>query len=205
MSPKRSLFVASKGAYPEYTTRGNRGRVIVAGNGTRHVHALRPYGDLLKQASIAFVALVTPLFGALYWLTIPNGAWLAVLIAQLVVTIIFVSGLVAALRTVIWVDRTAVTERGFFGRYNTFARGDVAGAVMLELYRSSDLDSQPHLFLTDANGCLLLRMRGQFWPRAAMETVADMLGVPIDRVPEPMTLRELSRLRPELLYWFERR
>jgi hypothetical protein len=179
--------------------------VIVAGKGTKHVHALRPQGHLLKQAGVAFLALVTPLFGALYWLAIPNGAWVAVLIAQFAVTILFVSGLVASLRAVIWVDRTAITERGFFGRINTFTRSEIAGLVMLELYRTGAVDSQPHLFLTDADGCLLVRMRGQFWSPAAMETLVEVLGLPIDRVPEPMTLRELSRARPELLYWFERR
>ncbi|MGO4692582.1 hypothetical protein [Glaciibacter sp. 2TAF33] len=150
------------------------------------------------------MALVTPLFGALYWLTIPDGVWPVVLTAQVVVTIIFASGLVAALRAVIWVDRAAVTERGFFGRVSTFARNDIGGIVILELYRSGALDTQSQLFLTDPNGCLLLRMRGQFWSREAMETVADVLGVPVERVPEPMTLLELRRERPELPFWFER-
>jgi hypothetical protein len=179
--------------------------VTRTGDGAIHVHVLRPHGDLLKQASFAFVALVTPLFTALYWLSIPGGPWLAVLIAQGLVTVVFALGVVASLRAVIWVDRTAVTERGFFGRSNTYSASEVGSVVMLELYQSGALDTHPQLFLVDADGCLLLRMRGQFWSRASMEMLAESLGKPVNRVPEPMTLRDLNRARPELLYWFERR
>jgi hypothetical protein len=38
-----------------------------------------------------------------------------------------------------------------------------------------------------------------------MEKVVEALDVPVVRVPEPLSLRDLNRLRPELLYWFERR
>jgi hypothetical protein len=179
--------------------------VIGTGDGTTHVHALRPHGDLLKQASFAFLALVTPLSAALYWLTIPNGPWLAVLIAQGVATVAFGWGLIAWLRTEIWVDRKAVSERGFFGRSSTVPVSEIARVVMLELYQSGALDTHPQLFLVDASGCVLVRMRGQFWSRAAMETVADTLGKPVERVPQSVTLRDLNRARPELLHWFERR
>jgi hypothetical protein len=179
--------------------------VIGTGDGTTHVHALRPHGHLLKQAGFAFLALVTPLSAALYWLTIPNGPWLAVLIAQGVATVAFGWGLIAWLRTEIWVDRKAVSERGFFGRSTTVPISEMTRVVMLELYESGTLDTHPQLFLVDTNGCVLVRMRGQLWSRAAMETVADTLGKPIERVPEPITLRELKITRPELLFWFERR
>lgn len=179
--------------------------MIDAGNGIRHVPALRPHGHVLKQASLAFLALIIPLSAALYALSIPHGPWLAVLIGQCVVTVVFVAGIIAARRAGIWVDRTTVTERGFFGRSHTFARSDITGVIMLELYLSDALETRPHLFVTGAEGGLLLRMRGQFWSRTAMETFIDLLGAPIDRVAEPITLRELRLARPELLYWFERR
>jgi hypothetical protein len=179
--------------------------VTRTGDGAMHVHALRPHGHLLKQASFAFLALVTPLCAALYWLSIPSGPWLAVLIAQGLATVVFGWGVIASVRAVIWVDRTAVTERGFFGRVHSFSTSEVASVVMLDLYQSGALDTDPQLFLVDADGCLLLRMRGQFWSHASMETLADVLGKRVVRVPEPVTLRELNRARPQLLYWFERR
>jgi hypothetical protein len=177
----------------------------VISTGTRaHVLALRPHGHLFRQGNIAFLALITPLFAALYWLTIPRGEWVPVLVVQVILTVTYVFGFIASLRAMIWVEPAAITERGFFGRTTRIETTQVAGIVMLDLYRSGALDTLPQLFVTDSNGCLLLRMRGQFWSPSAMATLTEALGVPVERVPRPMTLRELNRERPQLLYWFER-
>jgi hypothetical protein len=48
-------------------------------------------------------------------------------------------------------------------------------------------------------------MRGQFWTQEDMDSVADELGAPIVRVAEPLTLLDLNRWKPGLVYWFERR
>jgi hypothetical protein len=177
---------------------------VIATGAQTHVLAVRPHGHLFRQGNFAFLALITPLFAVLYWLTIPRSEWLAVLVAQVILTVAYVFGFIAALRARIWVEATAITERGFFGRTTRIETSRVAGIVLLDLYRSGALDTLPQLFVTDPNGCLLLRMRGQFWSPSAMVTVAELLGVPVERVPEPMTLRELNLERPELLYWFER-
>ena len=47
-------------------------------------------------------------------------------------------------------------------------------------------------------------MRGQFWSQADMERVIEELDVPVTRPEEPMTLNQLRRTWPRLLYWFER-
>ena len=159
----------------------------------------------MRQTILSIVAFFAPVFAVLYWLTIPSGTWLPVLWGQLVVVLLVSIGFVGYFRTRIWVDETGISERGFLGRLNNFPVDQVESIVMLELYQTGALDTQPQLFVTGADGRLLVRMRGQFYSRGAMETVADELGAPVVRVPDPMTLTELNRLRPELLYWFERR
>ncbi|QYF73685.1 hypothetical protein [Cryobacterium sp. PAMC25264] len=166
---------------------------------------LRPHGHLLRQTTLSIIAFFAPVFAVLYWLTIPIGEWLPVAAAQLAVMLTALVGIIGFLRTCIWVDDTGVSERGFFGRNTSFPSEQISSVVLLELYQSGTVDSQPQLFVTGQSGELLVRMRGQFYSRGAMDIVADELGVPIVRVPDPMTLSELNRLRPELLYWFERR
>ncbi|WEO77923.1 hypothetical protein BJQ94_02440 [Cryobacterium sp. SO2] len=166
---------------------------------------LRPHGHLLRQTTLSILAFFAPVFAVLYWLTIPLGEWVPVAIAQVVVMLAAGIGIVGFLRTCIWVDDTGISERGFLGQLSSFPSAQVASVVVLELYQSGAIDTHPQLFVTGEDGQLLVRMRGQFYSRGAMETVADELGVPVVRVPDPMTLTELNRLRPELLYWFERR
>ena len=166
---------------------------------------LRPHGHLLRQTTLSILAFFAPVFAVLYWLTIPLGEWGNVAVAQAIVMIGAAAGIISFLRTCIWVDDSGISERGFFGRLTSFSREQVGSVVVLELYQSGAIDTHPQLFVTDADGQLLVRMRGQFYSRGAMDTVADELGAPVVRVPDPMTLTELNRLRPELLYWFERR
>ena len=168
-------------------------------------HVLRPHGHLLRQSTLSILAFFAPVFAVLYWLTIPLGEWIPVLVVQLIVMLAATVGIVGFLRTCVWVDDTGISERGFFGQVTSFPAAQVASVVVLELYQSGAIDTHPQLFVTGADGQLLVRMRGQFYSRGAMETVADELGAPVVRVPDPMTLTEFNRLRPELLYWFERR
>ena len=176
-------------------------------DGVRHArqHVLRPRGHLLRHSAIAALALCAPIFSVLYWLTVPAGTWLPVAAAQVVLILVCALGLIAYRRTGIWVDHSGITERGFFGRVSSFGAAEVSNILLLELYLGDALDTHAHLFVTGADGRLLVRMRGQYYSRSAMNTVIEQLAAPVVRVDEPMTMRDLSRARPELLYWFERR
>lgn len=168
-------------------------------------HALRPRGHLLGHSAIAMLALFSPIFAVLYWLTVPDGTWLPVAVAQAGVTLVFCLGVIAFYRTGIWVDHSGITERGFFGRVDAWPAAEVGSILLLDLYLGDALDTNAHLFVVGVDGRRLVRMRGQYYSHAAMDTVIEQLGAPVVRVTEPMTLRELNRARPELLYWFERR
>lgn len=165
---------------------------------------LRPYRSLFVRGLIALLALTTPVFAVLYWLTIPGGQWLLVLIAHVVVVGATVLGVRSFFGTTITLRADGVRERGFFGRTVLVRPADVGSIVLVQLYEGSTLDTLPQLFVTGTDGRLLLRMRGQFWPLADMERVAEELDVPVTRPEDSMTLTQLRRTSPELLYWFER-
>lgn len=175
------------------------------GDSPEIVVSLRPHGHLFRQTAVAVFLLLTPVLAVIFWLTIPNGTWLAVVVVVLVLMLLFGLGMIAFYRTTIWVSRSHIAERGFFGRMTTIPVDAIDGIMMLDLYQSGTLDTHPQLFVTGVDGRVLLRMRGQYWSRDDMETVADILEVPIVHIPDPVTLRELNASRPELLYWFERR
>lgn len=166
---------------------------------------LRPHKHLLRETLTIFLAFCVPTFAVLYWLNIPRGSWIPVLVAQVFVTVLYALSMIAAYRVLIRLDETGITERGFFRPSITFPLASVGSVVLLDLYASGALDTTRQLFVTDRDGELLVRMRGQFWSPDDMDTIADEMDVPLVRVPEPMTLADLNRLRPELLYWFERR
>jgi hypothetical protein len=165
---------------------------------------LRPHRHLFARGVIAIFALTTPVFAVLYWLAIPTGGWPLVLVAHLLIVTATVLCVYSFLNVTITLGVDGVRERGFFGRVIRVRPGEVGAIMLVQLYESSTLDTLPQLFITGTDGQLLIRMRGQFWSLENMERVAEELDVPVTRPQESMTLAQLRRTSPELLYWFER-
>jgi hypothetical protein len=165
---------------------------------------LRPHAHLFTRGIIAVLALTTPVFAVLYWLTIPTGGWPFVLAVHILVVLATTLAVLAFFSTTIELTANGIKERGFFGRTVLVRPGMVTTAAIVNLYEGSTLDTQPQFFVTGTDGRVLIRMRGQFWALADMERVAEELDVPVTRPEDSMTLAELRRSSPELLYWFER-
>lgn len=165
---------------------------------------LRPYSHLFSQGIVAVVVFMTPVLVVLYVLTLPNGTWPAVLVLQIVATVLIFAAAWAYFGTAIWVSPTEISERGFFGRKQTFPRESIGSVVVAETYASSLTETIPQLFVCDHDGTQIVRMRGQFWSRESMEVVKSTLDVPFTVVDEAVTTGELRRDFPGLLYWFER-
>lgn len=165
---------------------------------------LRPYRDLFTRGLTAVLALTTPVFAVLYWLTIPGGDWPFVLAAHVLVVLATIIGVYGFFSATITLGADGVRERGFFGRTRLVRPVDVAAILLVRLYDGSTLDTLPQLFVTGHDGRVLLRMRGQFWSAEDMERVAEELDRPVTRPEEFMTMTQLRRTSPELLYWFER-
>ena len=167
--------------------------------------AVRPSAYPFQQWTIAVLVLMAPIFSVLYWLTVPVGTWFPVALSQAVLTVLLGLGVLSYYLTAMWADASGLTKRDLLGRRQVFPVERIGGAVRLELSRSGSLSPQPQLFLLDTDGRVLTRMHGMYWPSEAMDAVTGALGVPVTHDPEPLTLRDLSRSRPELLHWFERR
>lgn len=166
---------------------------------------IRPLRRLLHQGLVAVLAFLVPSFGALYFLTLPDGPWLAVAVAQGVVSLVLLLACWAYYRVAIWVSPAGVTERGFFGVLTRVPAERIESIVLAETFHGGGAETLPQLFLCDVNGVQLVRLRGQFWSPGSMSTVSEIIAKPVIVVDEPLTNRELLEQYPGLLYWFERR
>ena len=88
---------------------------------------LRPHRDLFARGLTAVLALTTPVFAVLYWLTIPNGEWRFVLFAHVLVVLATILGVYAFLSATITIQADGIRERGFFGRTRFVRSVDVVG------------------------------------------------------------------------------
>lgn len=161
-----------------------------------HLHTYRGIG-------YSCLALFAPILAVMYWLTIPQGTWPVVLLAQTVLLALTGLVLAAAARRTLCVGETGLSRTGPFGRTVTYSVGLIDRVLLVEMYRLDETDTEPYLVVVDHDGHALLRMRSQIYSRDAMNTVIEELGAPVERIPQPVTLADLNRRRPHLLAWFE--
>jgi len=180
------------------------GGLVVEG-GTPERVKLRPIPRLFGQGLIAVVAFMTPVFVVLYVMSIPTGPWRAVLVTQIIATVVVVAAAASYFRAAIWVDRTSITEIGFFGRTRRVEASDIGSVFVAEVFEASGTKTLPQLFVRDKAGKQMIRMRGQFWSRESMDRVLAVLEVPKLARDDSVSTRELRDEYPGLLYWFERR
>jgi hypothetical protein len=164
----------------------------------------RPHRRLFSRAILSILALTTPVFAAVYWLSIPSGPWPIVLSLHALLLLASILAVGAYLNTAISVGVAGVTARDYFGRTRTVTAEDVDSIVLLDVYESDTLETVPQLFVCDAAGRPLLRMRGQLWPRSSMQQVIDAFDCPVTVPSESVSLADLRRASPQLLDWFER-
>lgn len=174
------------------------------GRSTAEGVPLRPYAHLFRQGLLASLAFMGPVFLVLYVLTIPSGPWLAVVITHAITTIAMITASILFFRTGIWVAADSIVERGYFGRLRRIPVQSVGSILLAETFDGSGTKSLPQLFVVDADGSSLVRMRGQFWSKESMDAVVATLDVPVERLDEVTSTDELRLDRPGLLYWFER-
>ena len=163
---------------------------------------LRPHSHLFQQGATAVVAFMAPVFIVLYVLTVPDGAWRAVLGTHITATILVGIAFIRYLTTAIWVSPGGITERGYFGRRHSHSIDEIGSLVLANTYQETN--TLPQLFVCDHEGRPLVRMRGQFWSQQSMDVVVAVLGLPLATLEDSITPGELRAGHPELLYWFER-
>ena len=174
----------------------------MAGEGITPVgpEIFRPRRILVARSIIAALSLSVPLLVVLYWLTIPRGTWIIVAGVQGGLTVLAVVAVFAIRRIRVTVTPHSLESRNLLGRVTTLGTTDIASAVLVDLYQSGSVETLPHLYLLDADGDVLLRFRGQLWPRSGLEKLIDTLGVAVVRLADPLTVAELGRIRPQLVH-----
>lgn len=165
----------------------------------------RPREQVFTQTILAAAALLVPVFAVLYWLTIPSGAWLIVVIAKVLVVGALIFFSLIFTRAAIEVSATGVRESGFAGQHHRIPRDEVEFVLSVPFYRGHTLDTEDQLFIVGRDGKTLLRMRGRYWTTADMRRVIDVLGAPATIIDEPQSISEFMRENASLLYWHERR
>lgn len=165
---------------------------------------LRPNRSLFWQALGSMLAFLIPLSAVFYFLTYPDGPWPVVLLMQAATLLVFLAATLSYWFTGFWVNSLGVGERGFFGAKHYVPVEDIGSLVLMHTYQGNSADTLPQLFICDASGKQVLRMRGQFWSEAKMRELAEILDLPLTEPGDVVTRSELLDSHPGLLYWFEK-
>jgi hypothetical protein len=159
---------------------------------------------LFVQSRIVAAALTLPVFAAMLWFAIPRGTWPRVIVAMAVIAVVYFGSAYLLSRVRLVIEPDGFIENGFFSHDRRISAKRVASAVIVPVYRGQSLETAPQLFVFDASGELLLRLRGQYWSSDDVHAVADAFGVPVRTVSEPLTRAQLREDYAPYLYWFER-
>jgi hypothetical protein len=101
-------------------------------------------------------------------------------------------------------DSAGATAYGLLLRSRRASMQRVASALLLAVYDDRSLLPIRQLFLLDAAGSTLLRMRGRYWSDEQMRVVTSHFDIPVSEAAEPVTSRDLRAQRGGQLTWFER-
>jgi len=165
---------------------------------------LRPKDSVIWQGLVATIAFLTPVFAVLYFMTAPHGPWPVVAATQAVATVLGSIAVFSFTAAAIWISPGVVAEREFFGKRTRFETADIGAVVLTHTFSPHGADPVPQLFLLDHKGNLLVRMRGRFWTRESMRLVIAATEVAATIRAEPVSISELRREHPRMLYYFER-
>lgn len=161
---------------------------------------LRPYAPIVKQWTVAVLAFLAPILVALYWLSVPNGNWPAVLAVHLSLTVLAAVGVVSYSLVSVTVGPGGLRRRDGLGRVRTIPADAMGRLLYAELSRNGTTPPQPRLFVLGTDHRLLTGMHGAFWSTTSIAAVVDALPVPVERLVEPMTLPQFDRAWPSLLH-----
>ena len=101
-------------------------------------------------------------------------------------------------------DRDGLRRWGLVQHGRRVPRAAVKAAITVPLFNEERLESNRQLFLVDERSRTLVRMNGLWWSDDQMAAVAAHFEVPLETIPEMMTIRELRRTRAVHLQWWER-
>jgi hypothetical protein len=150
-----------------------------------------PRRVLWSAACIVWLAFTTPVFLALYLLSVPRGHWLPFAIAHAALLLAFV---VAAMRlrgAGVRMSADGIREREYFSPMVFTPVETIAGVMIVRVRDSYSDEVSKQVFFTDAAGDTLLRLRSPLWHARDLARMIDFYGVPVRAVETEMTWRQL--------------
>ncbi|WP_148040115.1 hypothetical protein [Cryobacterium tepidiphilum] len=165
----------------------------------------RPKRILWLGAWMTFGALTIPLFFTLYFLTIPTGTWVPFAVAHAVLVLAFAVVAQRLKAAGVLLAPDGIREREYFSRMAFTPVEAIATVMVVKLVDSYGEDVSRQLFMLDAEGRRLLRLRGQLWHAADFDRVVEYFSVPVRYIEPAMTWPEFRRSLGGNLAWWERR
>lgn len=157
------------------------------------------WGGLLSAAGV-----LVPGFAVGYWISGPSGRWGSLLAGQLVLLAIIACAAYRYWRISVRLREDALVETSLTHTRRCVRFSEVDHCVLVDMRRTLSRGPTRQLFVLGAGGNVLCRLRGEYWRAEDMDTIARAIGAPVVRVRRTVTLDELQRNHPEMLYWFER-
>lgn len=166
---------------------------------------VRPKVSLLGNAFAAIMLGTTPLFAVIYWFTASRGGmWIAVVVHVCVITVALLL-FWRQLRVFCAVTDDELIGNGIFTTLVRVPLDRVHRVLLIPTYLGAAPSPVLQLLVTDAEGRRLFRMRGSYWHTNELLMLARALPVPLEEVPEVISMREMFATYPGSAYWYENR
>jgi hypothetical protein len=159
---------------------------------------------LSNEYGLSAALLVLPPLIALYVLTSPSGTWGYVLLVHALISAVILLLSWGLHHTQVRISPDGLSETGLLGRPVFTPREEVASVLVLSITDGNSSAVHDQVFVLDENGRTRLRLRGQLWGPAAVQTVATAYDVPLQRLEDPKTMTDVRFDHASKLYWHER-
>lgn len=166
---------------------------------------VRPKHSLLSNAFASIILGTTPLFAVIYWFASSRGGLELAILAHTIVVAVGLLLLWRQLSVFCEVTADELIGNGIFTPLVRVKLSDIRRVLLVPTYLGAAPEPVVQLLVTGAEGRRLFRMRGNFWRDADLRALAEALPVPLEEVPEAMSMRDFFRGYPGAAYWFEHR
>ncbi|GAB3127510.1 hypothetical protein [Glaciibacter psychrotolerans] len=154
---------------------------------------LKPRRNLWQSAWVGCVVLTLPIFGSLYLLTIPHGTWVPFALAHAALVLLFALAAARLRGAGIRLLPSGIRERAYFSRMVFTPVDRIDSVIVVKLRDTYSDDVAPQLFIVDAQGRTLLRMRSQMWYPDDFTTAIHYYSVPVQSVEPVLSWAELRQ------------
>lgn len=164
---------------------------------------VQPKPSLLANAFAGVILGTAPIFAVAYWFTSSRGGFELVVLANVVVVAFALTLVWRQLNVYCAVTSTELIGNGIFTPLVRVPLADIREVLLVPTHLGAAPEPALQLLVSGENGRRLFRMRGNYWNESDLVALADVLPGRVERVSEPMTVRDFFRTYPGSAFWFE--